>query len=153
MNAYGQVIGMTTAASSSGYRPMSTSSDVSATTAYAIPIESASKIAAQIAAGSETGIIHIGEHGLLGIEVQTSNGLGGDISVIVGDVQSGSAAAAAGIGSGDSLTLINGRSISSISDLDDTMAATHVGDKISVGWTDSSGQSQQATVTLTSGAA
>jgi hypothetical protein len=33
------------------------------------------------------------------------------------------------------------------------MGATHVGDRLTVGWQDTSGQSHTATVTLTTGAA
>ncbi len=129
VNQSGQVIGMTTAAASSGYRPMSTSADASSTTAYAIPIASGLSIARQIETGTETSTVHIGEHGLLGVEVQTSADLGGTTSVAVGAVQPGSAAANAGLTAGDAIVSISGRSISSISDLNDAMDTTHVGDK------------------------
>jgi hypothetical protein len=33
------------------------------------------------------------------------------------------------------------------------MAATHVGDKVAIGWQDGAGQSHNATVTLTAGVA
>ena len=52
-----------------------------------------------------------------------------------------------------SIVTIDGRTISSVSDLNAAMASTHSGDKITVGWQDSAGQSHDATVTLTTGAA
>jgi S1-C subfamily serine protease len=153
VNAYGQVIGMTTAAASAGFRPMSTAATSATTTAYAIPIDAALSIAHQIEAGTASATVHIGEHGLLGVQVATANTLGGSgVAQVVG-VQSDSAAAAAGIVAGDVIVTIDGHSISSVSDLNDAMASTHLGDKITVGWQDSAGQSHSATVTLTTGAA
>jgi S1-C subfamily serine protease len=140
----------TAAAASSGFHPMSTTT-TQATTAYAIPIESALSIARQIEAGTASTTVHIGQHGLLGVQVQA--GLSAGASLQVSGVQSGSAAASAGLTAGDVIVSVNGRAISSISDLNNTMAATHVGDKITVGWQDSSGQSHEATATLTTGAA
>jgi S1-C subfamily serine protease len=155
VNTSGQVIGMTTAAAAgNGYRPMSATAGAT-TTAYAIPIESALNIARQIEAGTESATVHIGEHGLLGVEVSAASGFSGSGSgsVQVSGVQSNSAAAVAGLVAGDSIVSINGHAISSVTDLNDAMAATHVGDKITVGWQDASGQSHSATVTLTTGAA
>ncbi|MDQ1475046.1 MAG: hypothetical protein QOE62_275 [Actinomycetota bacterium] len=145
VNAYGQVVGMTTAASSN-IRSMSTSAT---TTAYAIPIDRALAIARQITAGSESATVHIGEHGLLGIQVDATIGSG----VAVVGVQSGSAAGQAGIGAGDIITAVNGKNIDSSTALSAALASTHVGDKIAVGWQDGTGVAHTATVTLTTGAA
>jgi S1-C subfamily serine protease len=71
----------------------------------------------------------------------------------VAGVVSGSAAANAGLQQGDVITSVNGHTISSTSDLDSIMGQTHVGDHLTIGWQDSSGQSHSANVTLTSGAA
>ena len=152
VDVYGRVVGMTTAAAASGgFRPVSTTAGT--TTAYAIPIDSTLAIARQIEAGTESGNVHIGLHGLLGVQVEAATEQGGSESVQVVGVQSGSAAATASLAAGDVIVSVNGRTISSISDLNDTMAATHVGDKLTVGWQDTSGQSHEATVTLTTGAA
>ncbi|MDP9332421.1 MAG: S1C family serine protease [Actinomycetota bacterium] len=154
VNTYGQVIGMTTAAASGGFRPMSTASIApTTTTAYAIPIDAALSIARQIESGIASETVHIGEHGLFGVQVAggySSSSNGG--AQVVG-VQSGSAAAAAGIVAGDAIVSIDGHTIGSVSDLNDAMASTHSGDKITVGWQDGAGQSHDATVTLTTGAA
>ena len=123
------------------------------TTAYAIPIDSALAIARQIEAGTASTNVHIGLHGLLGVQVEAATNQGGSEAVQVAGVQSGSAAETAGLSTGDVIVSVNGRAISSISDLNDTMAATHVGDKLTIAWQDTSGQSHEATVTLTTGAA
>ena len=146
VNTYGQVVGMTTAASSGGFRPMSTNAT---TTAYAIPIETARSIARQIEAGVPSATVHIGLHGLLGVRVQDGFGAGAQVVA----VQSNSAAAAAGLAAGDVIVSINGTSISSSSALTDALSATHVGDKITVGWQDIGGQAHGANVTLATGAA
>jgi S1-C subfamily serine protease len=155
VNRYGQVIGMTTAAASSGFRPMSTASTATTTTAYAIPIDAALWIAGQIESGTASATVHIGEHGLLGVQVSSATGYGsvsGSGAQVVG-VQANSAAAAAGIVAGDVIVSVDGHTINSATDLNTAMAATHRGDKVTVGWQDSSGQSHTATVTLTTGAA
>ncbi len=66
-NNAGQVIGMVTAAN--------TSSDggASGTTGFAIPIDSALKIASEIAAGQPSGTVSIGLPGFLGVEVGQSS--------------------------------------------------------------------------------
>jgi S1-C subfamily serine protease len=145
-NAYGQVIGMTTAAASGGFRPASTNTT---TAAYAIPIDTALSIARQIESGVTSATVHIGLHGLLGVQVQAGYGSGAQVVA----VQSNSAAATAGLAAGDVIVSINGAAIGSASDLTDALAASHVGDRVTVGWQDSSGQSHDATVTLATGAA
>ncbi len=155
VNKYGQVIGMTTAAASSGFRPMSTASTATTTTAYAIPIDAALSIARQIESGTASATVHIGEHGLLGVQVASATGYGsvsGSGAPVVG-VQANSAAAAAGIVAGAVIVSIDGHTINSATDLNTAMATTHPGDKVTVGWQDSSGQSHTATVTLRTGAA
>jgi S1-C subfamily serine protease len=145
VNAYGQVVGMTTAASSA-VRSMSTAST---TTAYAIPIDRALAIASRIKSGTETGAIHIGKHGLLGVSVDGTVAVG----VAVVGVQSGSAAATAGITTGDLITAISGQNVDSAAALSAALASTHVGDRITVTWRDPAGVVHTATVKLTTGAA
>ena len=154
VDKYGQVIGMTTAAANSGFRPMSTASTAT-TTAYAIPIDAALSIARQIESGTASATVHIGEHGLLGVQVASATGNGsvsGNGAAVVG-VQANSAAAAAGIVAGDVIVSIDGHTINAAIDLNSAMATTHRGDKITMGWQDSSGQSHSVTATLTTGAA
>ncbi len=165
VNTSGQVIGMDTAASAgSGYQ-------VTATQGYAIPIGTALSIAKRIEAGDTSSTVHIGATGFLGVSIQSSstnssglggsgfgNGLGdgaGSGSTSPGaDVQgtlSGSPAAKAGLVQGDVITAVNGRRVSSPSDLSNLLQRYHPGDSVELQWTNSSGQTQTASVTLESG--
>jgi S1-C subfamily serine protease len=82
VNAYGQVIGMDTAASSSDQTQGQSST---ATQAFAIPINNALSIAHQIESGTTSATVHIGATAFLGVELQGdssssgggSNGFGG----------------------------------------------------------------------------
>ncbi len=76
VNAYGQVIGMDTAASS-GTQTQSQSGQT-AEQAFAIPINEATSIAKQIAAGTTSTNVHIGATGFLGIESQPASQGSGD---------------------------------------------------------------------------
>jgi S1-C subfamily serine protease len=142
----GHVVAMTTAVTRSSASPVSisTSSD-----AYAIPIDHALTIVHQIESGQESSTVHIGEHGLLGVGVRDVNGGG----AYVLQVQSGSAAASAGIAAGDTITKLNSTTISSSNDLDNAMASTHVGDHVTIEWQDGNGTAHHATVTLSDGVA
>jgi S1-C subfamily serine protease len=171
VNASGQVLGMDTAASvDSGYQ-------VGANQAYAIPITTALSIAREIEAGKSTSVVHIGATGFLGVSVETSGssssssgsgsgGFGGAFGgstggtggsgtstsgAVVEGALSGSPAGQAGLVQGDVITGLNGQTVSSASDLTNLLEPEHPGDTVSLQWTDTSGQTQSATVTLTSG--
>jgi S1-C subfamily serine protease len=161
VNAYGQVIGMDTAASSN-YQLQGQSS--TATQAYSIPINEALSIAKQIEAGTTSADVHVGATAFLGLEVggssSNSNGFGGfggqnsqsgTNGVTVAGTVSGSPAANAGITEGDTITSVGGQSITSSGDVAHALVKYHPGDSISVSWTDTSGQSHTSTLTLASG--
>jgi S1-C subfamily serine protease len=57
----------------------------------------------------------------------------------------------AGLSGGDTITSLGGTTISSGNDLTNAISQYHPGDKVSIGWTDSSGQTHTATVQLSSG--
>jgi S1-C subfamily serine protease len=57
----------------------------------------------------------------------------------------------AGLAQGDVITSLGSKTISSANDLTSAMLTHHPGDKVSVSWTDGSGQSHTATVQLSSG--
>jgi len=154
-----------------------------ATQAFSIPIDEAETIAAQIEAGTSSSTVHIGATGFLGIEVSSSasTGTGGDGSgygngygngygggygyggfgdgssttsgATIAGVLSGSPAAGSGLTAGDVITAVGGQSVTSSSQIQSILGAYHPGDKVSISWTDASGQSQTATVTLASGPA
>ncbi|HEY1624161.1 MAG TPA: trypsin-like peptidase domain-containing protein [Streptosporangiaceae bacterium] len=83
VNAYGQVVGMDTAASSSyQFQGVGQNQNSGATDAYTIPIGEAIQLAQDIESGNATGTIHIGATAFMGIEISTENqsdtgGLGG----------------------------------------------------------------------------
>jgi S1-C subfamily serine protease len=172
VNTSGQVIGMDTAASAdSGYQ-------VSATQAYAIPIQTALSVAHKIIAGQASSTIHIGATGFLGLGISSSDssssgtsggfgdGSGGfsfgggstgtgsgtsSTGAVVSQVLSGSAAGKAGVAVGDTIDSLNGQTVTSPTDLTNLLESDHPGDTVQLQWTDSSGQSHSASVTLGSG--
>ena len=135
----GEVIGMNTAASSG-------SADV---TGYAIPIAQALTIAEQIESGNESGTVHIGSTGFLGVQMAQAFGQA-DGALVAGTVD-GSAAQSAGITRGSTITAFNGSSISSGAELSRAVAAVDAGKSVTVSWIDSSGTSHTATVILKAG--
>ena len=170
VNAEGQIIGMDTAASSSsemsspfGSSPSgqssSSSSAQSQTQAFAIPINRALSIASEIEAGSASSTVHIGATGFLGVEVGSSGNSfmpGGEqdsSGVTVAGTLPGSPAAQAGLSEGDVIDSINGHAVSSSSDIQSAIGQDHPGDKVSVAWTDQSGQTNTSTMTLANGPA
>jgi S1-C subfamily serine protease len=194
VNSYGQIIGMDTAASSSGSQVggnggsgggfggfgdgsgsgfggsgsgfggefggsgssgsgstgSSSSGQDSTTQGYAIPIGTALSVAAQIEAGQASSTVHIGATAFLGLELASSDQQGSS-GVALAGAASGTPAATAGLGEGDVVTSLNGQSVSSSTDIQHILVGLHPGDKVSIGWTDASGQSHTATVTLASG--
>jgi S1-C subfamily serine protease len=182
VNSYGQIIGMDTAASSSGSpvgngsggsgngfggfgsgfggsdngsgsgsdNGSSNSGQASSTQGFAIPIDTALSIASQIEAGQASSTVHIGATAFLGLEIASSDQQDSS-GVALAGAASGTPAAAAGLGQGDVITSLGGQSVSTGTDIQNIMVGHHPGDTISIGWTDASGQSHTATVTLASG--
>jgi len=159
VNTAGDVVGMNTAASSNiSTTAFGSQSQPTATQAFAIPISHATTIVDQIEAGKASSTVHIGATAFLGVEVSPASAAGGfgspaSSGATVAGVVSGSAAAQAGLAQGDVITSVAGHTIASSTDVSSTLATHHPGDKISLSWTDQSGQSQTATVTLGSGPA
>jgi S1-C subfamily serine protease len=162
VNAYGQVIGMNTAASSN-YTFQSQSG--SAEQAYAIPIDEAVSIAHQIEAGTTSSDVHIGATAFLGIQIAPSNGAGSGFGgfggqtgtsgsgVTIAGALSGSPAASAGLTAGDVITSVGGQQVATAEDVAHALVGYHPGDSISMTWLDQSGQSHTQTLTLTTGPA
>ena len=89
-----------------------------------------------------------------GFGSQGSQGSQGTTSgVPISGALSGSPAANAGLGAGDTITAIAGQSVSSGEDIAHVLVKHHPGDSISVSWVDQSGQSHTSTLTLASGPA
>ena len=178
VNTSGQVLGVDTAASA-GFSFQSNDQS-GGSQGFAIPINTALSIARAIEAGSASSTVHIGQTAFLGVEINPSaggnsanngnsgsgsgGGFGGFFGGNSGNTGSSSASGAsvagvvtsgpaqeAGLAQGDVITSIGGKTISSSNDLTNDMGAYHPGDKTTIGWTDTSGQSHTATVQLSSG--
>jgi S1-C subfamily serine protease len=153
LNSKGEVIGMDTAASTGSSGGFGTTAAVS-TTAFSIPINKAMAIADQIEAGRASATVHIGATAFLGVQV-ASAGAGGfgqaGSGVPIAGVVNGTAAAAAGLGSGETILSVGGHQVTSGSTLQTVIAGYHPGDKVSLTWSDGFGQTHTATVTLTAG--
>jgi S1-C subfamily serine protease len=155
VNSSGQVIGMTTAGQTSGNARQETGS----TTGFAIPINKAMQIIAEIRAGSGPHI-HIGLAALLGVAVTTSvpqpepGGTGTDCTgsrATAGAWVSGvtaNPAAGAGVAPCGRITSIGGSTITGTSDLHIAMEGFQVGQTVTLTWTDASAVTHTASVTL-----
>ncbi len=164
INSKGAVIGINTAASTSNQFASS------ASTGFAIPIGKALNVARQILAGTSNSTIHQGLPGFLGVQVvplgtgSGNNGAatnpfgsgsgssstpGADVSAVI----NGSPADVAGITAGDVITSVNGTPVTSPKSLTGLLVDHKPGDQVTVGWTDQSGATHTATVTLGTGPA
>jgi S1-C subfamily serine protease len=155
LDASGKVVGMDTAASTGsgfGFSSYNRSTD-----GYAIPINKAITIAKQIVSGTSSATVHIGSTPFLGIQVggfQASPFAGGsDVAagVVVAGIISNGSAAAAGLTEGDVITAVDGKAVSTSSGLQSIILTHKPGDVLNVAFTDATGQSQSASVTLGSG--
>ncbi|WP_062385604.1 S1C family serine protease [Demequina iriomotensis] len=150
----GEVVGMTTAGST-GYID---------TVAYAVPIEDALAIVAQIQAGDESDGVVLGYPAFLGVSLASGLELGllrgtrtgtaaSAEGAIIGAVYSGTPAAEAGLAAGDVVTAVDGAAVTGASDLAEALAGHEPGDAVALTWIDGTGATHTATVTLTSGPA
>jgi S1-C subfamily serine protease len=179
VNSSGVVIGVDTAASA-GYS-FQFNGNSNGNQGYAIPINTALSVARAIEAGNGSSTIHIGPTAFLGVEINpggsnsgSGNGFGGGLgggfggffggnsgstgntgssaqgASVAGTVTNGPAQEA-GLAQGDVITSLGGQTISSANDLTNAMLQHHPGDKVTVAWTDTNGQTHTATVQLSSG--
>jgi type II secretory pathway component PulC len=123
IDAEAEVVGMTTAGSSSNDSRRSA-------TSYAVPIDDALAIAEQISAGRQSGSIRVGPKAYLGITVVAAEGA--TTGVGVNSVVEGGPADTAGIEAGDILLTLDGVSIESQQALDRFLFAHQVGDTVTV---------------------
>jgi len=167
VNSAGEVIGMNSAASQ-GFSFQS-----SGTEGFAIPTNQALATAKSIEAGNGSSTIHVGDTAFLGLLISSgsssqsgngsgfggfggsngSNSAGGSSGsgAPVANVVPNGPAANAGLAQGDTVTSFDGQSISDPTSLSSLLVPHHPGDKVQISWTDSSGQTHTATVTLASG--
>ncbi|WP_062316187.1 S1C family serine protease [Demequina maris] len=150
----GEVIGMTTAASTG----------TAITTAFAIPIEDALAIVAQIQAGDESDGVTLGYPAMLGVAIASDQQVallpGGRSSQVattegaqVEYVYDGTPAAAAGLVAGDTITAVDGTTVASGSELASLLDGYEPGDSVTLTWIDATGATQTGTATLIQGPA
>jgi S1-C subfamily serine protease len=132
-DAQGEVVGMTTAASRGG--------DV---VGYAVPIAKVLSIADDLDSGVTSSRYAYGRPAFLGVAL-------GDSSTTVAGAYEGTPAARAGLTEGDTITDVDGTAVSTSSELRSAIARHQPGDTLRLAWTDTTGSSHSATVTLTSG--
>jgi S1-C subfamily serine protease len=130
-----RVIGVVTAGSTAGIHR-----------GFAIPIKQALLIARQIESGKSNSTVHVGPTAFLGVTLD--NTVEG---AVITRVLPKLAADAAGLVAGDIITSLDGKSISSVSDIRKTVLTLAPGKAISVGWTDKGGTAQTGSITPTSG--
>ena len=148
VDTQGRVIGLITAANPSfgfGFRAGSGAQS------FAIPINEATAAASQMVAGHGSATVHIGPSAFLGVQLSSGFFGSGGSGVTVGGVLSGQPAARAGLAAGDVITSIDGRSVGSADEIGSLMFAHHPGDTVKVTWTDTTGQTQTASIRLASG--
>jgi len=165
VSSAGRVIGMDTAAAQ-GF-----SLSAQASQGFAIPIDKALSIASQIVSGAGSSNVHVGATAYLGVLVSTSssstqpnpggsldpfggqNGSTGSGGALVSGVVPGGPAAGAGLAEGDVITSLGGQRVTSASGLTRLIQRYEPGDRVEVGWTDGTGSTHTATVTLGTGPA
>ncbi|RYV51684.1 S1C family serine protease [Pengzhenrongella frigida] len=168
LDAEGEVVGMTTAASSGS----------AAITGYAIAIDDALATADLIRSGVDTDTITIGLPGFLGVQIGSTDtsetsGWGGapamgsarggvttapEVTASAGAAVAGvfadTPAAAAGLVAGDTITALGGITVDSADTLAALLSGYTPGDQVDVTWTSSAtGTTQTATITLIAGPA
>ncbi|WP_291046728.1 trypsin-like peptidase domain-containing protein [Herbiconiux sp.] len=140
VNTAGEVVGIDTAASSG-------TADI---TGFAIPIDDALDIVAQIDAGADTEFIEIGYPGFLGVGIGASSAAGG---AVVAGVYEGTPAEAAGLAAGDVITAVDGVPVSSAAELTANLGTREPGETVTLEWTTAAGAAASAAVTLIAGPA
>lgn len=128
-NDSGKVIGVIVATSTSRWG----SEEING---YAIPAKDVTKIIEQIKTGQSKGTTKVGANAALGISVRDDSKKGANIV----QVNRGSAAEKAGLEVGDTITALNGKSITSASDLSKMVKTFSIGDTVKVTYIDSSGK-------------
>lgn len=148
LDASGAVVGIDTAASSG-------TADI---TGFAIPIAKALDIVATIEAGADTATVEIGYPAFLGVSLSSgvstspySRSVATSSGALIAGVVEGGPAAEAGLTAGDTVTAVDGTAVASADALSEALAQREPGETVAISWTDSSGASHSAQVTLVEG--
>ena len=136
LDADGEVVGMTVAASSGG-------PDV---TGYVIPVGRVLRVVDDVLAGDDSGTVVVGGTPFLGVSL-SSDSAAATLAGVVAD----SPAEGLGLAAGDTVTAVGGTTVSSADELRSAVAAHEPGDTVTVEWTDRAGADHQGSVTLVAG--
>ena len=148
-NTSGQVIGMDTAAANAAAGRGGARFRTAGNVAFAIPINTALRIAKQLESGSSVDNSVPGTQAapggaFLGVQVDDGTVPGAEI---VG-VEAGSPAEDGGLTAGDVIVKVDGTTVQSADDLVAVLEAHQPGDRVAVSWIDSGGATHNVTVTL-----
>jgi S1-C subfamily serine protease len=176
VNTAGQVVGIDTASAGSGGFQF----QAPANEGFSVPINSAVTTARKIEAGSSSPTIHVGPTAFLGVLVEppgtAGNGIGGvfgnggnggsgnggsgsgsggstSSGAYIAEVVPGGPADQAGLQAGDTITSVDGHSVSSPDSLTSVMLSEKPNSSVQVVYIDNSGNRQTANVRLASGPA
>jgi S1-C subfamily serine protease len=111
---------------------------------FAIPIKQALQLAQRITTGKSNSVVHVGPTAFLGV-VFASN------EAKIQSVVTGQAADQAGLAAGDVITSLNGKAISSVTDLRQVVLTLVPGKAVPIGWTDANDVGKTGTITPASG--
>ncbi len=145
INAAGQVIGVTTAATINFQTGPGGEG-------FAIPINEAMAIAGQIRSRTPSDTVHIGPPTLLGVGVSSAEQHAAFPGVLVHEVLPGGPAELAGLANGDVILTIDGTPIESAAGLTQVLDRHYPGDVIELTWVDRAGQQRTGKTTLGAGA-
>jgi S1-C subfamily serine protease len=146
VNSSGQVLAMDTAAAQ-GF-----SFQTQGTQGYAIPVSAAASTARKILDGASSSTVHIGATAFLGVSVESpQDGGTGSSGALIATVVQGGPASNAGLIAGDTITSLEGTSVSSPEALTEAMITQKPGNTVQVGYLDSSGQQETVSIQLGSG--
>ena len=140
LDASGKVVGINTAIASLGSNGTSQSGNIGV--GFAIPIDTAKQVVADILAGRTP------SHAMLGVQVSDAQGGG----ALISSVTSGSAADKAGLKAGDVVTQVGDSKVTDGDTLASAVRSHKAGDKVSVTYT-RAGATHSVTVTLGSSSA
>ncbi|MGD1054088.1 MAG: PDZ domain-containing protein, partial [Candidatus Dormibacteria bacterium] len=146
VDAAGKVIGMDTAGSESG---ASFSGQTGTTQGFAIPINTALQVAAQIETGQSSGSITVGPGPYIGIEVSadSTSTSGAEVEQVLPSTP----AASVGLQEGDVIVSLNNTPVTSDGDLTTVLQTLRAGQTVEIEWIDGSGQEHNSSITLASG--
>lgn len=136
-DAVGEVLGMTTAGSSSGDGATDDKQ------VYAVPIREALDVVDKIRRGDESGSVVIGPKAYLGVIVAADD----SSAVVVREVQANTPAAKAGLDAGVTILRLDGKAVRTRAELSDVLDGIEPDTTVSITWTTASGHERTADIT------